>query len=197
MAVWLTSDTHFGHDNIRRYSNRPFSSVAEMNEYLILNWNKVVQPDDEVYHLGDVFLCNMEMAKAIIKRLNGKKYLVRGNHERTAENLRSEFVWIKEYFRLKVPDSSAPGGRHEIVMLHYAMRVWDKSHYGAFHAYGHSHGTLAEDPASRSMDVGVDSVSQRLGGGPESYRPISYFEFRDWMLAKRWVPIDHHDDNAP
>ena len=191
--IWLTSDSHFGHKNIIEYSKRPFVSVEEMTEKLIANWNSVVQPEDEIYHLGDIFLCKKPEAEAILKRLQGKIHLIRGNHDKTAEQLESSFVWVKDYHYLKVPDASHESGKQGIVMLHYAMKVWNKSHHGTFHAYGHSHGTLPEDPNSRSMDVGLDSVSKRLGGGPESYRPVSYHEFNTWMLEKNWVPVDQHE----
>ena len=192
MALWLTSDHHFGHKNIIEYSKRPFASVEEMDEQLILNWNQEVRPNDDVYHLGDIFLCRDERALSIRKRLNGQIRLVLGNHDKTAEKMSKSFVWIKDYYRLKAPDASLPNGYQEIVLLHYAMRVWNKSHHGAFHAYGHSHGSLPEDPCSRSMDIGVDSIAKLHGGKPEDYRPISYEEFKGLMAKKTWVPIDHH-----
>lgn len=85
MKFFITSDTHFNHANIIKYCNRPFSSVEEMNEALIKNWNEVVSNDDTVLHLGDVALGNKEMAEAIIKRLNGKKILIMGNHDNWSE----------------------------------------------------------------------------------------------------------------
>lgn len=77
--IWLTSDTHFGHSKIIEYTNRPFANVDEMNEALVNNWNKVVSPNDTVYHLGDVFFTK-DGAKHL-RRLNGKKYLILGNHD--------------------------------------------------------------------------------------------------------------------
>jgi calcineurin-like phosphoesterase family protein len=90
MTIWLTSDTHFGHANIIRFTGtdgqliRPgFSSVEEMNETLIERWNAVVRPTDHVYHLGDVAMKIPGAGMiAIVRRLHGHKRLVLGNHDR-------------------------------------------------------------------------------------------------------------------
>jgi len=80
--IWLTSDTHFNHANIIRYSSRPFADVNEMNEALIARWNRVVQPLDTIYHLGDFGMGTPDAWPAIVARLNGRKLLVLGNHDR-------------------------------------------------------------------------------------------------------------------
>jgi calcineurin-like phosphoesterase family protein len=79
---FFTSDTHFGHQNIIKYCNRPFDSVDHMNEMLIHNWNSVVHEEDLVFHLGDVALGPWEAWNSILTRLNGTKILVVGNHDR-------------------------------------------------------------------------------------------------------------------
>lgn len=83
--VWLISDTHFTHRNIIGFTRedgtplRPFKSVEEMDEALVENWNSVVKPNDVVYHLGDVVI--NRSALPILGRLNGRKKLIRGNHD--------------------------------------------------------------------------------------------------------------------
>lgn len=79
---FFTSDTHFWHRNILKYSNRPFDSVEDMNEAIIANWNEAVSSEDTVYHLGDVALGPWSEWEAVLSRLNGYKILVVGNHER-------------------------------------------------------------------------------------------------------------------
>ncbi|ALS22098.1 metallophosphoesterase [Paenibacillus naphthalenovorans] len=81
MEVWFTADTHFGHKNIIAYENRPFNSVEEMDEELIDNWNSYVEPYDLIFHLGDVFFYNSKKQQEMIPRLNGRKILIRGNHD--------------------------------------------------------------------------------------------------------------------
>lgn len=80
--IWLTSDTHFFHRNIISYCNRPYADVDEMNEGLIANWNAVVAPDDEVFHLGDFAFGAFTKVASIASRLNGNKHLILGNHDR-------------------------------------------------------------------------------------------------------------------
>jgi calcineurin-like phosphoesterase family protein len=75
---WIVSDTHFNHANIIKYCNRPFTDVEHMNNMLRQNWNSVVQPQDHVYHLGDV---GNKLTVELIKSLNGKKRLIVGNHD--------------------------------------------------------------------------------------------------------------------
>jgi len=87
--IWLISDTHFGHENILKFRDSDgnlirgsrFSSVEEMDETMIENWNSVVKPGDKVYHLGDVFMSPKEEFIKKWKRLNGQKRLILGNHD--------------------------------------------------------------------------------------------------------------------
>ena len=74
--IYFISDTHFGHDKIREYCNRPFSSVGEMDSVMMERWNWAVGPKDIVYFLGDFCLGNQETAFSYFKRLNGQIYVV-------------------------------------------------------------------------------------------------------------------------
>lgn len=79
--IWFTSDLHFGHADAIKYSKRPFESLDEMHEVLITRWNKCVQPQDIIYVCGDMALCPYREFEPLAKRLNGIKYLIRGNHD--------------------------------------------------------------------------------------------------------------------
>src|SRR4051812_25435002 len=105
--IFFTSDHHFGHANIIRYSERPFADVEEMNESLITNWNAVVGENDVVYHLGDIFMTPLPAAKAIRRQLNGRIRLIRGNHDKVAESMPDSFEWIKDIYEVKIPDPDA------------------------------------------------------------------------------------------
>lgn len=152
-----------------------------MDETLIHNWNSVVKPKDDVYHLGD-FAFKGNDIKNLLGQLNGFIFFIWGNHDQQMK-IYKEDQWDRSKIRFL-------GNMHEmelygknIVLNHYAMLVWNKSHYGAWHLFGHSHGSLPDNPNSRSFDVGVDC---------HNYRPISYAEVGDIMDKKVFVPIDHH-----
>ena len=85
-SVFLTSDTHFGHAGVCRFTDsntgekmRPWTDPDEMDEEMVKRWNETVKPTDKVYHLGDVVI-NRKALK-IMHRLNGDKVLIRGNHD--------------------------------------------------------------------------------------------------------------------
>ena len=85
--IYFTSDHHFLHNNIIQYCNRPFSSVEEMNEYMIQKWNEKISDTDLIYYLGDFAIEKRDQEKAfinikkILERLKGQKILIAGNHD--------------------------------------------------------------------------------------------------------------------
>jgi len=81
MKTFIISDMHFGHKNIIKYENRPFASVGEMDDLIIQKWNNSVKNGDIVFVLGDVSFYNQEKTKEIISSLNGRKFLIMGNHD--------------------------------------------------------------------------------------------------------------------
>ena len=169
-GVFFTADLHLGHRNIIQYCNRPYSSVDEMDESLISNWNSKVEKNDHIYIVGDFTMGSN--ATTYLRRLNGRKHLVRGNHDNEPK-LDHGWTSIHDLRTVKV-------GSQPIVLCHYALRVWDKSHYGSYHCYGHSHGKLPDDLDSLSLDVGVDC---------HSYFPLEFEEIKNLMKNKtpKWV----------
>lgn len=147
--VRFTSDTHFGHANIIRFCDRPYRDVHHMDEELVKNWNRAVPPGTVVFHLGD-FGFKGSQAKLITlhARLNGRIILIRGNHDH--EKTLGMFSEVHDLAQVTVAGQP-------IVMCHYAMKVWPGSHHGAWHIYGHSHGTLPPDWDRKACDIGVDS----------------------------------------
>lgn len=187
--IWFTSDSHFGHENIIRFSNRPFKNADHMTEELVKSWNEVVGEDDDVYHMGDFSLTNATKTQEILYRLNGNIHLIKGNHEKSVLQKsynKDRFTWIKDYHEMSIvmPD----GTKQMIVMCHYGMRVWNKSHHGSWMLYGHSHDSMEHETWGRSMDVGVDSAYRILG----EYRPFSLREISNILSNREHNPVDHH-----
>lgn len=81
MKIFIISDTHFHHENIIKYSNRPFKSVEEMDKEMIKKWNNKVGKKDMVIHLGDFVLGNEKEIKDLKDNLNGTIFLLKGNHD--------------------------------------------------------------------------------------------------------------------
>lgn len=187
MTVWFTADLHFGHTNIMRYSRRPFTTVEEMDEALVQRWAARVSPQDTVYVLGDVSFYKADKTRELVARLPGQKFLILGNHDRDESTLKKLFGWMKDLYTLKVPDPDAKEGVQRIVLCHYAMRTWNRSHHGSWHLYGHSHGSLPDDACLCSFDVGVDA---------SSFAPVSYEEVKVRMTTKKFRPVDHHGAEA-
>jgi calcineurin-like phosphoesterase family protein len=208
--IFYTSDLHFAHENLRvKYCDsraKVFPTLEDMDRGLIENWNKTVPENGIVYFLGDFSLQrDVNKIKNVINQLNGTIYCIRGNHDQGLDaayiafpELQNKIPWIKDYFELTISDSTAPKGKQLIVLMHYAMRVWNKSHSFSWNLFGHSHNTLPDDPNALSYDVGVDSIAPYLASKENreiqssDYRPISYNEVKELMSKKTYKPIDHH-----
>jgi len=158
MNTWFTADTHWFHSRIIEYCNRPFATAEEMNEVLIKNWNAVVRPEDQIFHLGDFAFCPPDKAANIARRLNGKKYLIKGNHDRqkTVQAILPFFEWAKDTHLLTVQDKASQYGNQQIWLSHYCHLVWPQQGYGTFHLFAHSHGKGNIPFGLKAMDVGVD-----------------------------------------
>lgn len=177
MKNWFSSDWHLSHHNIIKYDKRPFNNIAEMNETIIDNYNSVVNKTDNFYFLGD-FCFNIKDAEYFLKELNGNLFFIKGNHDKSDMiKLYNKYgTYLGEQKKINV-------NGQEIVLNHYAMRVWDKSHHGVWHLYGHSHGSLPDDPNSLLFDIGCNI---------HNYYPLEFEDVRKIMSTKTFKPIDHH-----
>ena len=156
---FITSDIHFSHKNIMKFCpvSRAFGEddVDKMDEEIIRRWNSVVQPNDHTYILGDVAFCNAEKAVRYLKRLNGNKTLIRGNHDVKLINDRAfcnEFDAIQDYYSLTIDKT-------KVIMFHYPVCEWDQMHRGSVHFHGHLHGGKSGMEKYRCIDVGMDSYN--------------------------------------
>ena len=170
---FFTSDEHYGHANIIQFCHRKYVSVEEMTEELIANHNYVVKPGDTTYYLGDMFWRTVSIpdANAIMDRLNGKHYLILGNHDEVAKRIAGRFEWVKDTELIHTPTP--------VWLSHYAHRSWPNSHKGSYHLFGHTHNVMSD--YRYSTDAGVDA---------KGYFPMSYDELAWYMAAKGTLPPD-------
>jgi calcineurin-like phosphoesterase family protein len=118
MAVFFTSDTHFGHAGARALYRRPFGSVAEMDATMVDRWNVTVGADDEVWHLGDFALGMPEAAMVeLLARLHGRKHLITGNNDPAATTSLTGWSSVQPYAEIELDGFG-------IVQCHYAFRTW-------------------------------------------------------------------------
>lgn len=167
---FYTSDLHFGHKNILEYENRPFKDVDEMNRVLVENWNRKVRKNDEVYILGDFGFVKGEEANRLLDQLNGRKYLIRGNHDSYFLNHSkfdsTKFEWVKDYATVK--DHGI-----RIVMFHYPLAVWDGMQHDDLHFYGHIHSNANTDHPLY-YDLGPNAFN--VGCDVRNYEPVTLEE---------------------
>jgi calcineurin-like phosphoesterase family protein len=136
--------------------DRPFANVDEMNDALIANWNALISDADEVYILGDLFYKGSGYkANLIFRQLKGKKYLIKGNHEKYLTNPHfdvSVFEWVKDYYELIYKDA-------RFVLFHFPILEWAHYWRKSVHLYGHNHRPrkpVSENWDRRAINVGVD-----------------------------------------
>lgn len=130
MAGYVIADTHFWHDNVIDFCQRPFATSKEMNEYMVNAWNSTVNKNDVVWHLGDVSFGGSENTIKICQSLNGQKILVRGNHDK-----RTVTFWKRAGFR-EVFNRPFYSIKYGVVMSHAPMRDLPSS---MKNIHGHTH----------------------------------------------------------
>lgn len=162
MTTWIGSDFHWGHQNILKFcpeSRARFrNDVAYMNEAMIQDWNSLVCPDDTVYMLGDVAFLSAQKATEIVRRLNGRKILVEGNHDHKLvkdPDFCACFEEIHKYLEIVY-------NKHKIVLSHYPFLEWNGMHRGSLHFFGHVHGGKLGVEHFRCRDVGMDASGSVL-----------------------------------
>lgn len=184
MEIWYTSDSHFDHANIIKYSGRPFKDVEEMNECLIARWNEVVRPSDHIWHLGDLTMHRQigQIKYRILDRLNGHKRLLLGNHD--MDSVEHYLEWFEKIKASHVHDN--------ILFTHIPVHPSSLGRFVA-NVHGHCHDQPDYKPVERQVF--------KFNGGPVKeavsrmvpylnicverthYRPISLSEVKERISA--------------
>lgn len=157
MSIFVTSDLHRGHRNILKYCNRPYNSLEEMEDGIVRAWNQQVRSDDDlVYILGDLSIDNnKERNSNFLKRLRGKKVVIKGNHDETAllNYLVKEGIIESWHYALEVKYEGC-----KYFLSHFPVvnprGMFNSNTYYSIH--GHLHGVKRFYTALNSIDVGWD-----------------------------------------
>lgn len=177
--IWFVSDTHFGHVSILYFhplrreacgvtleelQTDKNSAIAKHDQWLINKWNSVVRKQDTVYFLGDFCLKNKEYTENILKQLKGKKFLIRGNHDKSLNGLENYFEWVGDIKEAKFTNNQFkfidPNETFCVEMCHFPMLTWNRRPHGTCMVHGHSHGNannVNELTGELRVDVGLDN----------------------------------------
>ena len=174
---YFISDLHFGHKNVIRFCERPFKTVAEMNESMIALWNKRVTDGDRVFVLGDVFLMDPVPATKIIHQLNGYKILIAGNHDRSERTMRES--GFDEYHKRYDYNIEGVGN---CLLVHYPFPDTILNSLGYdFSIHGHIH----RKPITHGIKLNV-------AADLHNYSPISLDEVKGYLLSLK--PVSEMED---
>ncbi len=132
--VFFTSDTHFTHANIIRFCSRPFKNVEEMDETMIANWNRVVGENDIVFHLGDFCMGGSTKWTNVLNRLNGKIYLIIGNHD--MKNLKQS---CSDRFEKVAMQMYIEVDKQKIYLNHCPFLCYGGAYRDTWQLFGHVH----------------------------------------------------------
>jgi len=150
MKTFFISDTHFNHRRIIEYCGRPYKDVDEMNNKIVNNWNSVVGAEDIVYHLGDFCLGDREVIRKFVARLNGRKMIILGNHDkyRPSEYMELGFEWAS-----RMPIIYADF----VILSHEPAFLEANSPY--CNLYGHTHQNKYISPNKNYFNVCVEQIN--------------------------------------
>ncbi len=154
---YYIADLHFFHEILNtKMDRRGFGSVVEMNEYMIRQWNSRVRRNDDIVVLGDFSVGKGEETNEILKRLNGRKFLIEGNHDKFLNDRKFDtklFHWIKPYEELK-------DNKRKVVLSHYPIfcyngqyRLDKEGNAKTYMLFGHVHGTFDDTLIGKFIDI--------------------------------------------
>lgn len=152
---YYIADLHFFHEAQNyRMDHRGFESVKEMNEYMIKKWNGKVRKNDEVVIIGDLSWNKAEDTNILLSRLNGRLYLIQGNHDHSWLNkCMNRFVWVKPYEELS-------DNNRKVVLCHYPIMCYNGQYRldkdgnpRTYMLYGHVHDTQDQKLIEQFVDI--------------------------------------------
>lgn len=159
MKRYFTSDLHFFHKNICKFTDRKLVTSQEDHEQWLVNiWNSRIENEDLVYILGDISFGKYQQTADFVESLNGQKIVIKGNHdnEQHLNRLKHDGIILswKLYDEVEIQGTKA-------CLMHYPIASWNRQHYGSYMLHGHSHGMY--QGFGKILDVGIDSAYTVLG----------------------------------
>jgi calcineurin-like phosphoesterase family protein len=170
--VWITGCQHYGHRIERLLSRRGCTSVDEHDHIIMSNHNEVVGPKDIVIHAGDFALCHPDRAAEILKSLNGHHIMIEGDHDRNYRQMQRKKNGL--LFDLRPPVFSVSIDKQHVVICHWCMRTWPRSHYNSWHVHAHHHGhELPKGHFGKTYEISVDNNNLYPVSFPELQKIMS------------------------
>lgn len=190
--IWFTSDLHFAHKNIVRFTQRGKETTqAQHDEWLVCRLNEYVRPEDTLYHIGDLsFARDREQTARILDQIVCNNIILfKGNHDRM-----SDLLWLKDGAQVKSVEMYREIKIREnpTVLFHFPIASWHKQGYGSWHLHGHCHANLKEQfSQGKILDVGIDNAFKLYG----KHRPFSEEDIERYMHSRPIFISDHHGEN--
>ena len=196
---YYIADLHFFHEAMNdRMDRRGFGTVEEMNEYMINKWNRKVRTNDDVVIIGDLSWGHIEETNTLLKRLNGRLYIIRGNHDHFLDNKgtdMSRFQWVKPYEELS-------DNRRKVILCHYPIMCYNgqylldkKGNPKTYMLYGHVHDTQDQRLIERFQEMTRNTVVTDAQGN-QRHIPCNmincFCKYSDYepLTLDEWIACD-------
>ena len=218
--VWFLSDVHFSHpaqlyfhpkrrelagitqEELTTLPKKELSVIHD--DWLIKLWNETVKREDWVYYIGDFCLGNRERAEYILNKLHGKKFFIRGNHDKALNGNERFLEGLWDIKEAKFSHEHYPfikeGETFCIELCHYPLVAWNRRTHGSCHVHGHTHGStdkFNDESLELRVDVGLDSKLANYGFVDletlySHFRSIiekqgceTFQEYAEWLMDKQ------------
>lgn len=196
---YYIADLHFFHAAMNsKMDCRGFADITQMNEYMIQKWNGKVRKNDEVVIIGDFSWGSPEETTELLKRLNGRLYLIQGNHDRFLKHKEMDlrrFVWVKPYEELQ-------DNRRKVVLCHYPImcyngqyRLDENGNPRTYMLYGHVHDTMDQKLLDQFQEMTRQTVTVDVQGN-ERHIPCQmincFCKYSDYepLTLDEWIECD-------
>lgn len=182
--IFFVADTHFAHENIMKYCNRPFKTIEDHDRELIKRWNEKIGKNDIVFHLGDFAFASEKYIKEVLEQLNGVKYLIFGNHDwkrMTKSICNRYFEDVSQQMVIRIDDRL-------VYLNHFPFLCYAGSWRGldaSFQIFGHVHsGPNSSQGLDHDRLKNLFPTQFDCGVDHNNFYPYSWEEIRDTITEQ-------------